>query len=56
MKTIYYITSGIGGLIGGFIPTLWGADGFGVQSILGGLVGGLAGIFAGYYIGKYFDL
>jgi len=43
----------IGSMIGGWIPTLWGADMFSVSGILLSAVGGAAGIWVGYRIGKY---
>lgn len=45
-KQLIWLGAIIGGTIGGFIPTLWGADVFSVWSIVLSTVGGLAGIWA----------
>jgi uncharacterized membrane protein YeaQ/YmgE (transglycosylase-associated protein family) len=41
----------IGSILGGYIPTLWGADIFSLTSLAGSVVGGLLGIWVGYKIG-----
>ena len=52
-KTGYYITSGIGGIIGGFLGSLLDGGNFlGFWGIFGTLVGGIAGIYVGYKIGQ----
>ena len=38
----------IGATVGGFIPTLWGADLFSYSSILLSGLGALAGLWVGY--------
>lgn len=47
------ITLGIfvGSIAGSYIPTFFGADGFSVLSILGGLVGAFVGAWLGYKLG-----
>ncbi len=45
-KTVMYLFISIGGMIGGYIPVLFGASGIGAWSILGSTIGGLAGIWA----------
>ena len=47
-KGMVYLGSSVGGLIGGYVPMLFGADGLSAWSLLGGLVGGLAGIWVVY--------
>ncbi len=41
-----------GMLIGGFVPTMWGASSLGLQSLLFSGVGGVAGIWAGLRIAE----
>lgn len=43
----------VGGLVGAYIPVLWGDHNFlGAASILFSAVGSLAGLWLGYKIGK----
>jgi hypothetical protein len=50
-KGLIMLMSGVVGTVGGYIPVLFGASGFGGWSILGAFVGGLVGIWVGYKIG-----
>jgi hypothetical protein len=43
---------GFGSIVGGYIPVLWGASSFGVESLLFGAVGGIAGVFLGIRISE----
>jgi hypothetical protein len=36
-----------GGFVGGYVPTLWGASDFSLQSLVFAAVGGIAGIWLG---------
>ncbi|MDB5161364.1 MAG: hypothetical protein JWO96_744 [Candidatus Saccharibacteria bacterium] len=45
-KGLIYLFITVGGIIGSYIPVLFGASGLSFWSILGGTVGGIAGIFA----------
>jgi hypothetical protein len=47
-KGMVYLGATIGGLVGGYLPVLFGASGFSGWSIIGSLVGGLLGIWAVY--------
>ena len=38
----------VGGYVGSYIPTLWGAGYFSFSSILFSMIGGIAGIFLGF--------
>ncbi len=38
---------GFGFVVGGYVPTLWGASSFSLTSLVFGLVGGAAGAWAG---------
>jgi len=42
----------VGGTIGGWIPTIFGADWLSMWSIFGNMLGGLAGIWVGYKVGQ----
>jgi len=37
----------VGGLVGGYVPTLWGASSLGVESLLFGAFGSIVGVFVG---------
>ncbi len=52
-KFLIYIGMTIGGYIGGYLPTLWGADYFSFSSIIFGMFGGIAGIWLGYKISRF---
>jgi uncharacterized membrane protein YeaQ/YmgE (transglycosylase-associated protein family) len=51
-KTIVYVGLIIGSIIGGFIPTLWGAGFLSVSSLIFSTLGALLGIFL---VLKYFN-
>jgi hypothetical protein len=42
----------LGSIVGGYVPTLWGASSLGVQSLLFGAVGGIAGVDLGARISE----
>jgi hypothetical protein len=44
-KRLTYIGILVGGALGGYLPTLWGADYFSFQTILGNGVGAIFGIW-----------
>lgn len=47
-KTVYLLISA-GGLIGSYLPVLlFKANGFGLASILGGIIGSIIGVFVAY--------
>ena len=47
MKTLVWLGVFLGSSLGGWLPTLLGADWLSLWGILGSVVGGLAGIWAG---------
>jgi hypothetical protein len=47
-KTLLMIGVTVGSFLGSYVPVIFGADPFGVWSILGGAVGGFAGIWGGW--------
>lgn len=52
-KGLIMLMSGVGGTIGGYVPVLFGASGFGGWSILGAFIGGLVGIYAGVKLSDF---
>lgn len=44
-KRLIYLGMFIGGFIGGYIPSLWGASGFSLQSVIGNAIGAILGIW-----------
>ena len=42
----------IGSTVGGYIPTLWGADWISFSCLFGSLIGGLLGVWIAYEIDK----
>jgi len=44
----------LGSIIGGFVPTFWGAGMLSFSSILGNLIGGILGIWVAYKLGQRF--
>jgi hypothetical protein len=48
MKAAIWLGAGVGGTIGGWIPTLWGAGVFSLWALLLSTVGGIAGIVIVY--------
>jgi hypothetical protein len=47
-KSFFYLGATLGSVIGGYVPTLWGAGDFSGWSIVLGTVGGLLGVWAAY--------
>jgi hypothetical protein len=45
-KGLLYLCITVGGIIGSYIPVLFGASGLSLISILGGAIGSFAGIWA----------
>ena len=52
MKTLIWLGVFIGSALGGWIPTLLGADLLSLWGVLGSVLGGLAGIWAGLRAGR----
>jgi len=42
----------VGSTLGGYVPTLWGADLVSFSSLIGSTAGGLLGIWLGYGLGE----
>jgi len=47
-KALIYLSMSIGSIIGGYIPTLFGAGLISYPSVLFSIIGGIAGIWIGY--------
>ena len=47
-KGLIVLMASVGGMIGGYLPTLLGASGISGWSIIGSFVGGICGIYVGY--------
>jgi outer membrane lipoprotein SlyB len=47
-KTLIYIGATIGSIVGGYVPSLWGAGTFSGTAVLLGTVGGIAGAILAY--------
>jgi hypothetical protein len=46
-RSVIGMCAGFGMLLGGFVPELWGAGSFSLQSLLFSGLGGVAGVWAG---------
>ena len=56
MKAAIYIGTGIGGILGAYVPVwLWQADPLDLASLLGGLVGTIIGLWGGYKVAKLIE-
>lgn len=51
-KRVLFMMASLGGLVGGYIPVLLGADTLSGWSLLGSFVGGLVGIWFGVRISE----
>jgi len=51
-RSVIGMCAAFGTVVGGYVPTLWGASGLGLQSLLVGALGGLAGLWAGVRISE----
>lgn len=54
-KAILTIFISVGGIIGGYLPTIFGANGFSGWSLLGGTAGSLLGIWIAFKVSNYVD-
>ena len=53
-KALVWVSLLIGSTVGGYVPTLWGADLLSVSGIVGSVVGGLAGIWGAYKLSQHY--
>jgi hypothetical protein len=52
-KGLVYLLVFVGGIIGSYVPVLFGQDAFSAISIIGGVIGSLAGIWAAVKLQNY---
>lgn len=52
-KKIIWLFMFIGGAVGGYIPTLWGANSFSMTAILFNALGAMFGVWFGFKISRY---
>jgi len=46
-KSVIGLCAGFGGIVGGYVPVLWGASSFSLMSLVFGFAGGIAGVWLG---------
>ncbi|MFA6314904.1 MAG: hypothetical protein WC648_00860 [Candidatus Paceibacterota bacterium] len=51
-KHLIWIGVIIGGMIGGYIPTVFGSDSLSIATIIGNTIGGLIGLWAGFKLSQ----
>lgn len=51
-RMMMYIAITIGGIVGAYVPSLFGADGLSIWAIIGSTIGGLLGIYVAYKISQ----
>jgi hypothetical protein len=51
-RSVIGLCAAVGMLVGGYVPALWGAGSFSLQSFLFGIVGAAAGVWAGIRISE----
>jgi predicted MFS family arabinose efflux permease len=52
-KSLIMIGMIAGSTLGGYVPSLWGASGLTLASVLFGGIGGMLGIWAGYRLSRW---
>ncbi len=52
MQMLVWMGFIVGSMVGGYLPTLWGAGFLSLQSVLLSALGGIIGIWAGYKLGQ----
>jgi hypothetical protein len=50
VRGVIGMCAGLGGIVGGYVPELWGAGSFSLTSLLFSALGGIVGIWAGVRI------
>ena len=49
-RSVIGLCGGFGCLVGGYVPALWGASSFSIQSLLFGVIGAIGGLWVGIRI------
>jgi hypothetical protein len=52
-KGLVYLLIFVGGVIGSYVPVIFGQSAFSAVSIIGGVIGSLAGIWAAFKLYDY---
>ncbi len=48
LKSLIWIGMGLGSFVGGYVPSLWGADMISFSGLFGSFIGGFVGIWGAY--------
>ena len=51
-KQLIWLGMGVGSFVGGYIPSLWGADYFSLWGVVFTAIGGFVGIWLGFKLGS----
>jgi hypothetical protein len=51
-RSVIGLCMGFGGFVGGYVPVLWGASSFSLESFLFGALGAVAGVWIGVRISE----
>ena len=51
-RSVIGLCMGFGGFVGGYVPVLWGANSFSLESFLFGALGAVAGVWIGVRISE----
>ncbi len=51
-RSVIGLCMGFGGFVGGYVPVLWGASSFSLESFLLGALGAVAGVWLGVRISE----
>jgi len=51
-RSVIGLCGGFGMLVGGYVPSLWGASSWGIESLLFGGLGAVAGIWLGVRVSE----
>jgi len=53
-KSVIGLCAGLGTVLGGYVPVLWGASSFSLVSLVFSLAGGIAGIWLGVRVSEVY--
>ena len=51
-RSVIGLCMGFGGVVGGYVPVLWGASAFSLMSFVFGVLGAIGGVWAGVRISE----
>lgn len=55
LKKLIWLGMLFGSFVGGYVPTMWGADVISLSSLLGSFIGSFVGIWAAYKLNQMID-